>query len=64
MAEGGGTVVLRGDDNIVAPGHNGILMNDAGRDWLVCHYKDGHAKRQTHVANPLAALVTRRLARR
>lgn len=40
MMEGGGSLVLDAYEDIIAPGHNGILLNDNGTDWLIHHYKD------------------------
>lgn len=37
---GGGTVVLFRNDDWVGPGHNAVLTDDAGVDWIVYHAID------------------------
>lgn len=34
---GGGTLILEGNDTWVGPGHNSVVQDDAGVDWLVYH---------------------------
>ncbi|MBN1516317.1 arabinan endo-1,5-alpha-L-arabinosidase [Candidatus Sumerlaeota bacterium] len=42
MQAGGGLLFLRGYYPVFGPGHNGVLMNDDGVDWLVHHFYDPH----------------------
>lgn len=35
LTEGGGTLVLAGYADILAPGHNGVLQDDRGKTWMV-----------------------------
>jgi arabinan endo-1,5-alpha-L-arabinosidase len=54
MREGGGTLVLAGDDDWKGPGHNEILR-DGGKDYLVHHAYDAHNNgRATLLVRPLA----------
>ena len=39
MLEGGGTLVLQGDERWRGPGHNGVLASD-GREYMVHHTYD------------------------
>lgn len=39
LMEGGGTIVLSGDDRWRGPGHNCVLMTDSG-DWMIHHTYD------------------------
>lgn len=32
-----GTTILHGDDTFVGPGHNAVVRDDAGTDWLLYH---------------------------
>lgn len=41
MLEGGGTLVLQGDDRWRGPGHNGVITTDQGQ-WMVYHTYDMH----------------------
>lgn len=41
MLEGGGTLVLAGDERWRGPGHNGIITTDEGQ-WMVYHTYDMH----------------------
>lgn len=41
MLEGGGTLVLAGDQRWRGPGHNGVITTDAG-EWMVHHTYDMH----------------------
>lgn len=34
---GGGALILAGDDRYAGPGHNAIVTDDAGEDWIVYH---------------------------
>lgn len=45
MMDGGGTLILDAYDHIDSPGHNGVLLDDGGRDWFVYHYWDERADR-------------------
>lgn len=38
MMEGGGTLVLAGDETVRGPGHNAILTDDDGQQYIVHHY--------------------------
>ncbi|WP_169823303.1 family 43 glycosylhydrolase [Aldersonia kunmingensis] len=37
LNEGGGDVILAGNQAWVGPGHNAVVADDAGTDWLVYH---------------------------
>jgi arabinan endo-1,5-alpha-L-arabinosidase len=37
LAAGGGTLILGRNDVWVGPGHNSVITDDAGNDWLVYH---------------------------
>ncbi|MBJ8345707.1 family 43 glycosylhydrolase [Antrihabitans sp. YC2-6] len=37
LNEGGGALILAGDDKYAGPGHNAIATDDAGDDWIVYH---------------------------
>lgn len=37
LRSGGGTLVLDANDTWVGPGHNTVVQDDAGRDWIVYH---------------------------
>lgn len=41
MAKGGGTLIIKGDTNYVAAGHQAVVTFD-GTDYLVCHGYDAH----------------------
>lgn len=40
MMQGGGTPLLEGYGRVRGPGHNAVLLNAAGGDWLVHHFYD------------------------
>ncbi len=40
LRDGGGTQILGGNDAFVGPGHNSVVQDDAGTDWLVYHAID------------------------
>lgn len=40
LRDGGGDLVLSGNDHFVGPGHNSVALDDAGNDWLVYHAID------------------------
>jgi arabinan endo-1,5-alpha-L-arabinosidase len=40
MRDGGGTLVAATDGPLVGPGQPSVFSDDAGRDWLVCHFYD------------------------
>jgi arabinan endo-1,5-alpha-L-arabinosidase len=44
MIRGGGSPVLSSQGNIRGPGHNGMLMNVDGKDWIVHHFYDAADK--------------------
>ena len=55
MMEGGGTLVLEGDEMVRGPGHNAILTDDDGRQYIVHHYvniKEGPASPDAPLAIP------------
>ncbi|XVH33090.1 family 43 glycosylhydrolase (plasmid) [Haloferacaceae archaeon DSL9] len=35
-----GTVILEGSDEFIGPGHNALVQDDAGNDWIVYHAYD------------------------
>lgn len=47
--------ILRGNEKVLAPGHNAIATDDAGTDWMVYHAMDA-------VANPLGDASRRNLS--
>lgn len=55
MLEGGGTLVLEGNDDWVALGHNAAYTFDDGKDWLVFHaYETADEARQKLRLLPIA----------
>jgi arabinan endo-1,5-alpha-L-arabinosidase len=52
MREGGGTLVLAGDEDWKGPGHNEILQ-DEGKDYLVHHAYDVNFGRATLLIRPM-----------
>jgi arabinan endo-1,5-alpha-L-arabinosidase len=40
MLEGGGTPLLASYGDVRGPGHNGVLTDASGRDWMVHHFYD------------------------
>jgi arabinan endo-1,5-alpha-L-arabinosidase len=40
LLRGGGTVLIEGGEAFVGPGHNTVVQDDAGDDWLVYHAID------------------------
>jgi arabinan endo-1,5-alpha-L-arabinosidase len=46
--------ILQGDEHVLAPGHNAIVSDDAGQDWIVYHAMDKQA-------NPLGDASRRNL---
>ena len=37
LTSGGGTLLLRGNETIAGPGHNALITDENGQDWLVYH---------------------------
>ena len=37
LRDGGGALILAGDDTWAGPGHNAVVTDDAGDDWIVYH---------------------------
>jgi arabinan endo-1,5-alpha-L-arabinosidase len=55
MMQGGGTLVLAGSGDIRGPGHNAILTDDDGKQYMVHHYvnvKEGPASPDAPLAIP------------
>jgi len=46
LTEGGGTLLLTGNDIIAGPGHNALITDKNGEDWLVYH---GIVKDEPHL---------------
>ncbi|WP_306060598.1 family 43 glycosylhydrolase [Natronococcus wangiae] len=40
LEENPGTTILEGSDAFIGPGHNAVIRDDAGTDWLVYHAYD------------------------
>ena len=49
MLRGGGTTVLASQGNVRGPGHNGMLMNYHGRDWIAHHFYDANDNGRSHL---------------
>ena len=53
LLEGGGTLVIRGYENVRGPGHNAVL-HDGDTDYLVHHWYDAsHRGRQSLAVRPI-----------
>ncbi|WP_422627076.1 family 43 glycosylhydrolase [Rhodococcus sp. (in: high G+C Gram-positive bacteria)] len=37
LSDGGGALILAGSDRWAGPGHNSVVTDDAGNDWIVYH---------------------------
>ena len=57
LLKGGGTVVLAANDTWVGPGHNSIIQDDAGADWLFYHAIPRDDPRLTNGVNRRPALL-------
>lgn len=57
--EGGGTVVVGANDTWVGPGHNSVVRDDAGTDWLFYHAIPRADPRLPNDVNRRPALVDR-----
>lgn len=56
---GGGTLILEANDTWVGPGHNSVVQDDAGADWLVYHAIPRDDPRLPNTVNRRPALIDR-----
>ena len=56
---GGGTLVLDANDTWVGPGHNAIVQDDAGQDWIVYHAIPRDDPRLLNTVNRRPVLIDR-----
>ncbi len=59
LLEGGGSVVVPANDTWVGPGHNSVVQDDAGADWLFYHAILRDDPRLTNGVNRRPALLDR-----
>jgi arabinan endo-1,5-alpha-L-arabinosidase len=59
LASGGGTMILDSNDVWVGPGHNSVITDDAGNDWLVYHAIPKDDPRLLNSVNRRPALIDR-----
>ena len=59
LRSGGGTLVLERNDTWVGPGHNAIIQDDAGADWIVYHAIPKDDPRLANGVNRRPALLDR-----
>ena len=57
LLRGGGTVILAANDTWVGPGHNSVIQDDAGTDWLFYHAIPRADPRLTNGVNRRPALL-------
>lgn len=57
LLKGGGKVVLAANETWVGPGHNSVIQDDAGTDWLFYHAIPRDNPRLTNGVNRRPALV-------
>jgi len=60
ITEARGTTILEGNDAFVGPGHNAVVQDDAGDDWMVYHayvegdfWISGQTPRRTLMVDPI-----------
>ena len=59
LLEGGGSVVVGANETWVGPGHNSVIQDDAGVDWLFYHAIPRDDPRLTNGVNRRPALLER-----